>query len=71
MRPSQTRRDYRIQCRDIGGRRRDVIVFSEAGQIFLTAPPGETAVFAPLEVGPLCAALRDAAVEAGDPEPER
>ena len=69
MRSIQARKGYRVPCRDIGGRRRDVIVFGEAGRVILTAPPGETAVFAPLEVGPLCAALRDAELEAADPEP--
>ena len=61
------RKGHRMPCRDIGGRRRDVVVFGEAGRVFLTAPPGEAAVFAPLDVCPLCAVLRDAAI---DPEPE-
>jgi hypothetical protein len=71
MRSTQARRGYRVPCRDIGGRKREVIVFGEAGRVVLTAPPGETAVFAPLEIGPLRAALRDAAIETADPEPER
>jgi len=71
MRSTQARRGYRVPCRDIGGRQREVIVFGEAGRVVLTAPPGETAVFAPLDVGPLRAALHDAALEAADPEPER
>jgi hypothetical protein len=35
--------------------------------VVLVAPPGETAVLAPLEVGRLRAALRDAVVTASEP----
>lgn len=37
------------------------------GKVVLMVPPGETAVLAPLDVGRLRAALRDAIVSAEDP----
>jgi hypothetical protein len=58
------RKDWLISCRDVTGRRRDIIVFTDSGRVVLIAPPGETAVLAPLEVGRLRAALRDAIVDA-------
>lgn len=58
------RKDWLVSCRDVAGRRRDIIVFTDGGRVVLIAPPGETAVLAPLEVGRLRAALRDAIVDA-------
>ncbi|AUS79629.1 hypothetical protein C1701_16155 [Actinoalloteichus sp. AHMU CJ021] len=58
------RNEWSVNCRDVAGRRRDVVVFVDQGQVVLTAPPGETAVLSPLEVGRLRAALRDAVVAA-------
>ncbi|WP_177215410.1 hypothetical protein [Actinokineospora terrae] len=57
-------REWSVGCRDIAGRRRDVTVFVRGGRVVLVAPPGETAVFSPLDVGRLRAALRDAVVDA-------
>lgn len=70
------RKDWLISCRDTAGRRRDVIVFADAGDVVVVSPPGETAVLSPLEVGRLRAALHDAVVEAsrrdvGDGPPPR
>lgn len=62
------RKDRLIGCRDAAGRRRDIIVFTDRGRVIMVAPPGETAVLTPLEVGRLRAALRDAAVEAAGEE---
>ncbi|HEY0637292.1 MAG TPA: hypothetical protein VGD67_06570 [Pseudonocardiaceae bacterium] len=59
-------KDWLITCRDVAGRRRDIIVFTDEGRVVMVAPPGETAVLSPLEVGRLRAALRDAVVEAAD-----
>jgi hypothetical protein len=58
------RKEWSIGCRDVAGRRRELTVFASGGHIVLVAPPGETAVLAPLEVGRLRAILRDAAVDA-------
>ncbi len=58
------RKDWLISCRDVAGRRRDIIVFTDRGRVVLVSPPGETAVMSPLEVGRLRAALRDAVVDA-------
>ncbi|CAM00617.1 hypothetical protein SACE_1294 [Saccharopolyspora erythraea NRRL 2338] len=58
-----------MSCRDMAGRRRDVSVFATQGDVVVVAPPGETAVLSPLEVGRLRAALRDAALTAADSGP--
>ncbi|WP_157421365.1 hypothetical protein [Actinoalloteichus hymeniacidonis] len=58
------RNQWSVNCRDVAGRKRDLTVFVNDGQVVIVAPPGETAVLAPLEVGRLRAALRDAVVTA-------
>ncbi|ASO18943.1 hypothetical protein FHR81_001209 [Actinoalloteichus hoggarensis] len=58
------RNQWSVNCRDVAGRKRDLTVYVNEGQIVIVAPPGETAVLAPLEVGRLRAALRDAVVTA-------
>jgi hypothetical protein len=57
-------KEWSITCRDIAGRRRDLTVFVRQGRVVLVAPPGETAVLNPLDVGRLRAVLRDAVVDA-------
>lgn len=57
-------KDRLIACRDLAGRRHDIIVFVDHGRVVLITPPAETAVLAPLEVGQLRAALRAALLEA-------
>jgi hypothetical protein len=57
-------KEWSITCRDVAGRRRDLTVFVRQGRIVLVAPPGETAVLNPLDVGRLRAVLRDAVVDA-------
>ncbi|HEX6351708.1 MAG TPA: hypothetical protein VF106_01880 [Actinophytocola sp.] len=57
-------KEWAIVCRDVAGRRRDLTVFVRQGRVVLVAPPGETAVLTPLDVGRLRAALRDAVVDA-------
>lgn len=57
-------KEWSIVCRDVAGRRRDLTVFVRQGRVVLVAPPGETAVLAPLDVGRLRAALRDAVLDA-------
>lgn len=64
-------REWTVNCRDIAGRRRDVTIFVRQGRVVLVAPPGETAVFSPLDVGRLRAALRDAVVDASVDAAER
>lgn len=59
--------EWTIACRDLAGRRRNLTVFVSEGKVVLIAPPGETAVLAPLDVGRLRAALRDAVVEVDAP----
>ncbi|SFO89770.1 hypothetical protein SAMN05421810_101327 [Amycolatopsis arida] len=56
------RDEWAISCRDIAGRRRELTVFVSSDRVVLVAPPGEAAVLAPLDVGRLRAALRDAVV---------
>ncbi len=57
-------REWSVTCRDIAGRRRSVQVIATYGHVVLVAPPGETAILSPLDVGRLRAALRDAVVDA-------
>jgi hypothetical protein len=57
-------KQWHVNCRDVTGRRRDMSVFVNQGNVVVVAPPGETAVLTPLEVGRLRAALRDAIVQA-------
>jgi hypothetical protein len=59
-----THREWQVSCRDIAGRKREVTVFVRGGRVVLVAPPGETAVFSPLDIGRLRAALREAVVDA-------
>lgn len=61
-------KEWSIACRDVAGRRRDLTVFVRQGRVVLVAPPGETAVLAPLDVGRLRAALRDAVLDASKAE---
>jgi len=62
------RKDRQISCRDIAGRPQDIIIFADRGRVVMVAPPGETAVLSPDDVGRLRAALRDAAVQAAADE---
>ena len=57
-------KEWSITCRDVAGRRRDLTIFVRQGRVVLVAPPGETAVLNPLDVGRLRAVLRDAVVDA-------
>lgn len=57
-------KEWWVTCRDIAGRRRDLQIIARQGQVVLVAPPGETAILSPLDVGRLRAALRDAVVDA-------
>lgn len=57
-------KEWWITCRDIVGRRRDLQVIARQGYVVLVAPPGETAILSPLDVGRLRAALRDAVLDA-------
>ena len=62
------RRKWLVACRDAAGRRRNLTVFASQGNVVLVAPPGETAVLEPLELGRLRATLREAVViAAGQP----
>lgn len=63
-----TRQQWYVNCRDAAGRRRDMSVFVDRGNVVVVSPPGATAVLSPLEVGRLRAALRDAAVVAASRE---
>ena len=58
------RKDWLISCRDVAGRRRDIIVFTDSGRVVFIAPPGETAVLTVPEARRLRAVLWDAVVDA-------
>jgi hypothetical protein len=57
------RKDRLVSCRDVAGRRRDIIVFTDRGQVVMVVPAGETAVLAVAEVARLRAALHEALAE--------
>ncbi|MCA1194427.1 hypothetical protein [Saccharopolyspora sp. 6V] len=59
---------WQVSCRDVAGRRRNMAVYVNQGNVVVVAPPGETAVLAPLEAGRLRAAIREAVVAAAAPE---
>ncbi|MEU6129450.1 hypothetical protein ABZ805_09780 [Saccharopolyspora sp. NPDC047091] len=59
---------WQVSCRDVAGRRRNMAVYVNQGNVVVVAPPGETAVLAPLEAGRLRAAIREAVVSAAAPE---
>ncbi|WP_197320193.1 hypothetical protein [Saccharomonospora sp. NB11] len=61
-----SRDEWAVPCRDLAGRRRELMVFVNAGRVVLVAPPGEAAVLNSLDVGRLRAALRDAVMLADD-----
>jgi hypothetical protein len=63
-----SRKEWAVSCRDVAGRRRDLTVFVSQGHVVVVAPPGETAILEPLEVGRLRAALREAVVNASVPD---
>lgn len=55
-------------CRDIAGRRREILVLpTDDDRVALVFPPGEVAVLEPLQAGRLRAALRDAVFALDDP----
>ena len=63
-----SRKEWAVSCRDVAGRRRDLTVFVSQGHVVVVAPPGETAILEPLEVGRLRAALREAVMNASVPD---
>lgn len=60
--------EWQVSCRDVAGKRRTMAVYVKQGNVVVVAPPGETAVLAPLEAGRLRAAIREAVVTAAAPE---
>jgi hypothetical protein len=56
--------EWSVTCKDVAGRSREVTVMVNEGRIVLVCPPGELALFDPLEIGRLRAALQEAAVAA-------
>lgn len=57
-----TENAWQVSCRDLVGKRREVTICVDNGNVVVVTPPGETAVLSPMEVGRLRAALREAAV---------
>lgn len=66
----QSIHEFALACRDLAGRRHEVLVTASGdGRVVLVVPPGETAVLTLDQVGRLRASLRDAALrEATNPE---
>lgn len=60
--------EWVVPCRDLAGRKRKLTVFTSEEHVVVVAPPGETAVLGPLDVGRFRAALRDAVVHIADPD---
>lgn len=62
--------EWSVSCQDLAGRKRDLTVSVSHGRVVVVAPPGEAAVLAPLDVGRLRAALRDAVLMASQNVPQ-
>lgn len=63
----EQRDEWAVPCRDLSGRRREMTIFASTDRVVVVAPPGETAILAPLDVGRLRAALRDAVMHIAQP----
>ncbi len=59
---------WRVHCRDIDGTRAEIWVPVGRRHVVLRTPDGETLLFEPVQVGPLRAVLREAAVGQLNPE---
>lgn len=58
-----------VVCRDFAGRKRTVLVTpTDDGRVAIAVPAGEIAVFDPLAVGQIRAALRDAVIATARPD---
>lgn len=57
-----TERRWSVNVRDESGKRRAITVEASDGKVNLVGPSGEVSELAPLDVGRLRAALRDAVV---------
>jgi hypothetical protein len=58
---------WSVSCRNLAGHRCEINVLVSGDRVVLIAPPGETAVLTPLDVGRLRAALRDAVMNVSEP----
>jgi len=63
--------EWVVPCRDLAGRKRKLTVFTSDEHVVVVAPPGETAVLGPLDVGRFRAALRDAVVQIAQPDADQ
>jgi len=59
---------WRVHCRDIDGMKTETWITVGRRCVVLRTPDGETLLFEPLQVGPLRAVLRDAALGQLNPE---
>ena len=59
---------WRVHCRDIDGTRAEIWVTVGRRHVVLRTPDGETLLFEPVQVGPLRAVLREAAIGQLNPE---
>jgi hypothetical protein len=59
--------EHVVACRDIAGRRHEILVMPTDNQVALVFPNGEVAVLDPLQVGRLRGALRDVVHALDDP----
>lgn len=60
-------REWTVTVRDADGRRKSLTVLASEGKVVLVGPSGERSELAPLDVGRLRAALRDAVVASETP----
>ena len=60
--------DHVVACRDLAGRRHEILVVPTENHVALVFPSGEVAVLEPLQAGRLRGALRDVVLALDDPE---
>jgi hypothetical protein len=60
--------DHVVACRDLAGRRHEILVVSTENHVALVFPSGEVAVLEPLQAGRLRGALRDVVLALDDPD---
>ncbi|MEV0082445.1 hypothetical protein [Saccharopolyspora sp. NPDC050642] len=62
--PADSRRWWRVDCRDVANSHRFLDVLVNRDRVVLVGPPGHSATLSAIGLGQLSVALRDAAVQA-------
>jgi len=60
--------DHVVACRDLAGRRHEILVVPTENHVALVFPSGEVAILEPLQAGRLRGALRDVVLALDEPD---